>query len=75
MYFCVFAEGGRLEQELKYTEEKLGASSELVNQIVIQTPVSGNNVLTQESFIQHRDAIVRASDIVVNMFELLVLLI
>lgn len=64
------AEGGRLEEELKYTEEKLGSGSELVNQILIQTPATGNNVLTQASMLQHRDALLRASKISINMFDL-----
>ncbi|KAL4236598.1 Protein patched 1 [Mactra antiquata] len=62
-------EGGRLEQELTYTKESIGAGSDITNQIVIQTPKSGNNVLTQDSLKQHRDALVKVSQITINMFD------
>ena len=37
--------GGRLEEELTYTRTVIGTGSEITNQIVIQTPKSGNNIL------------------------------
>ena len=66
----LFLEGGRLEKELTYTKETIGAGSDITNQIVIQTPKVGNNVLTQDSFKQHRDALVKASEITVSMFDM-----
>lgn len=66
----LFLEGGRLERELDYTKNSIGAGSDITNQIVIQTPKTGNNILTQESLKQHRDALVKASQITINMFGL-----
>ncbi|XP_052776119.1 protein patched homolog 1-like isoform X1 [Mya arenaria] len=63
-------EGGRLEEELTYTQTHIGAGSQVTNQILIQTPQSSNNVLTQESFLQHRDALVKASEINIKMFDM-----
>ena len=62
-------EGGRLEKELTYTKNAIGTGYGITNQIVIQTPKSGNNILTPESFIQHRDALVKASEIEINVFD------
>ena len=69
LFFCV-AEGGRLEEELTYTRNTIGEGSGTTNQIVIQTPKSGNNILTAESFKQHRDALVKASAISITMFDM-----
>ena len=69
-YFPCFSEGGRLEEELTYTKNTIGTGNEITNQIVIQTPKSGKNVLKQDSFKQHRDALVRASEISVNLFDM-----
>lgn len=69
--FILFvAEGGRLEEELTYTRNTIGEGSGTTNQIVIQTPKSGNNILTAESFKQHRDALVKASAISITMFDM-----
>jgi len=69
---CCSTEGGRLEEELAYTAEHIGAGSHVTNEMIIQTPRSGNNILTQESFLQHRDALVKASEITVRMFDMYV---
>lgn len=68
--FLYIAEGGRLEEELTYTRNTIGEGSGTTNQIVIQTPKSGNNILTAESFKQHRDALVKASEISITMFDM-----
>ncbi|KAH3696994.1 hypothetical protein DPMN_084478, partial [Dreissena polymorpha] len=63
-------EGGRLEEELTYSKDHIGAGAGITNQILIQTPKSGNNILSKESLLQHRDALVKASQITVEMFDI-----
>uniref|UniRef100_A0A8C7GHG3 Patched 1 n=1 Tax=Oncorhynchus kisutch TaxID=8019 RepID=A0A8C7GHG3_ONCKI len=57
--------GGRVNQELKYTRQKMGEEAMFSPQLMIQTPrQEGANVLTVEALQQHLDSAIRASRVV-----------
>ncbi|XP_062854396.1 protein patched homolog 1 [Trichomycterus rosablanca] len=62
--------GGRVNQELKYTRQKIGEESMFNPQIMIQTPRQhGENILTAEALKQHLDSAVKASRVQVYMYN------
>ena len=71
---CIFSsflctEGGQLQQELKYVEEKLGYGAGSTSEMIIQTPIDDSglsSVLTPDSLLTHLDIIKRASQVVVE---------
>lgn len=69
VYLLCFLEGGRLEEELAYTREKLGVGSGTTSEIVIQTPKIGNNILTTDSLQLHLQALLKVTQIRVEMYE------
>eukprot|EP00057_Strongylocentrotus_purpuratus_P022786 XP_011677260.1 PREDICTED: protein patched homolog 1 isoform X1 [Strongylocentrotus purpuratus] len=61
--------GGRLEQELEYTEATLGTGWGATSQIIVQTPKnSGENILTQSALLQHVRSAVLATQVEVDMY-------
>ncbi|KAM9546083.1 LOW QUALITY PROTEIN: protein patched homolog 1-like [Salvelinus alpinus] len=62
--------GGRVNQELKYTRQKMGEEAMFSPQLMIQTPrQEGANVLTVEALQQHLDSAIRASRVHVYLFN------
>ncbi|XP_048855759.1 protein patched homolog 1 isoform X2 [Brienomyrus brachyistius] len=62
--------GGRVNQELKYTRQKMGEEAMFNPQLMIQTPrEEGTNVLTVEAMRQHLDSAIRASRVHVYMYN------
>lgn len=68
--FLFVLEGGRLEEELAYTREKLGVGSGTTSEIVIQTPKIGNSILTTDSLQLHLQALLKVTQIRVEMYEM-----
>ena len=60
-------EGGRLDRELSYVEETLGAGSGGVNQMVIQTGEGGSTILSPESLLTHMHIVKQATRVTVQM--------
>lgn len=70
MYFSCVAVGGRVNQELKYTRQKIGEEAMFNPQLMIQTPrEEGANVLTVEALLQHLDSALRASRVHVYLYH------
>ena len=63
------AEGGRLEHELAYTEKILGTGNGITNELVIQTPKQGDNILSVDSLFLHHRALMAATKISVEVFD------
>ncbi|XP_071374419.1 protein patched homolog 1 isoform X1 [Centroberyx affinis] len=62
--------GGRVNQELKYTRQKMGEEAMFNPQLMIQTPrEEGANVLTVEALRQHLDSAIRASRVHVYLYN------
>ncbi|KAF7669892.1 hypothetical protein LDENG_00100550 [Lucifuga dentata] len=62
--------GGRVNQELKYTRQKIGEEAMFNPQLMIQTPrEEGANVLTVESLQQHLESAIRASRVHVYLYN------
>lgn len=70
-----FAEGGRLEKELRYTKAALGEdASSTTHQLLIQTPRTPEaSVLQPSSLLAHLDVVRAASAVSVHMFDMLVI--
>ncbi|XP_030628941.1 protein patched homolog 1 [Chanos chanos] len=62
--------GGRVNQELKYTRQKIGEESMFNPQLMIQTPrQQGANILTVEALRQHLDSAIKASRVHVFLYN------
>ncbi|RXM35062.1 Protein patched-like 1 [Acipenser ruthenus] len=62
--------GGRVNQELRYTRQKIGEEAMFNPQLMIQTPQEeGANVLTAEALRQHLDSAIQASRVHVYMYN------
>uniref|UniRef100_A0A667XQS7 Patched 1 n=1 Tax=Myripristis murdjan TaxID=586833 RepID=A0A667XQS7_9TELE len=62
--------GGRVNQELKYTRQKMGEEAMFNPQLMIQTPrEEGANVLTVEALRQHLESAIRASRVHVYLYN------
>ncbi|XP_027023016.2 protein patched homolog 1 isoform X1 [Tachysurus fulvidraco] len=62
--------GGRVNQELKYTRQKIGEEAMFNPQLMIQTPRQHSaNILTVEALKQHLDSAVKASRVHVYMYN------
>ncbi|XP_075905578.1 protein patched homolog 1 isoform X2 [Nelusetta ayraudi] len=62
--------GGRVNQELKYTRQKIGEEAMFNPQLMIQTPrEEGANVLTVEALLQHLESAIRASRVHVYLYS------
>ena len=65
-YLCL-TEGGRLEKELSYVTDHLGAGAGATSQMVIQTPRNDHgSVLTPDSLLAHLRVLRAASRVVVD---------
>uniref|UniRef100_A0A3P8WKK3 Patched 1 n=1 Tax=Cynoglossus semilaevis TaxID=244447 RepID=A0A3P8WKK3_CYNSE len=65
--------GGRVNQELKYTRQKIGEEAMFNPQLMIQTPrEEGANVLTVEALAQHLESALRASRVHISTVLLIV---
>ncbi|XP_041926269.1 protein patched homolog 1 isoform X1 [Alosa sapidissima] len=63
-------DGGRVNEELKYTRQKIGEEAMFNPQLMIQTPrEQGANVLTLEALRQHHDSALKASQVQVYMYN------
>lgn len=68
----LFAEGGRLSEELEYTESVLGEGYGSSSQIIVQTPPEDSqskNMLTKESLLLHLQAVLAATQTEVHLFD------
>ncbi|XP_051949983.1 protein patched homolog 1 isoform X3 [Xyrauchen texanus] len=62
--------GGRVNQELKYTRQKIGEEAMFSPQLMIQTPrQEGANILTVEALKQHLDSAIKASRVHIYMYN------
>ncbi|KAM9393764.1 protein patched homolog 1 isoform 2-T2 [Pholidichthys leucotaenia] len=62
--------GGRVNQELKYTRQKMGEENMFNSQLMIQTPrEEGANVLTVEALLQHLKSAIQASRVHVYLYS------
>lgn len=62
--------GGRVNQELKYTRQKIGEEAMFNPQLMIQTPrEEGANVLTVEALLQHLESAIQASKVHVYLYN------
>ncbi|KAK8775125.1 hypothetical protein V5799_031529 [Amblyomma americanum] len=63
--------GGRLEREQAYVRANLGEGVGTSSQLVIQTAPAGRDLLRRpEALLSHLDALSRATQVTVDMFEL-----
>ena len=72
IYFSLFlfvSEGGRLQEELKYVESKLGRGAGSTSELIIQTPRDDGSILTPEALLAHLDVIKAASKVVVEKHD------
>ncbi|KAK1801264.1 hypothetical protein P4O66_022958 [Electrophorus voltai] len=61
---------GRVNQELRYTRQKIGEEAMYNPQLMIQTPRQrGASILTAEALKQHLDSALRASRVHVSMYN------
>lgn len=68
--FCLCPVGGRVNQELKYTRQKIGEEAMFNPQLMIQTPrEEGANVLTVDALLQHLESAIRASRVHVYLYN------
>ena len=66
----MFSEGGRLSKELKYTRSVLGEDSGDFNELMLlQTPRRGGSATDKESLLLHQQALQKASEISVYMYD------
>lgn len=64
-------EGGRLEQELMYTQKSLGEKETTTHQLLIQTPRDPDgSVLTTDSMLTHLEVLRQATAVTVQMFDI-----
>ena len=68
-YFFFVSEGGRLQEELKYVESKLGRGAGSTSELIIQTPRDDGSILTPEALLAHLDVIKAASKVVVEKHD------
>uniref|UniRef100_A0A8C6VX29 Patched 1 n=1 Tax=Nothobranchius furzeri TaxID=105023 RepID=A0A8C6VX29_NOTFU len=62
--------GGRVNQELKYTRQKMGEEAMFNPQLMIQTPrEEGASILTVEAILQHLESALRASRVHVYLYN------
>ena len=62
--------GGRLEKELEYTKKALGEGYGGTNELLIQTPnMEGSNILSVKAMKQHLQALTRATNVSVDLFD------
>ncbi|XP_061784946.1 protein patched homolog 1 isoform X3 [Nerophis lumbriciformis] len=62
--------GGRVNQELKYTRQKIGEEAMFNPQLMIQTPRDeGASILTVEALLQHLESAIRASRVHVYLYH------
>uniref|UniRef100_A0A3Q1IQ49 SSD domain-containing protein n=1 Tax=Anabas testudineus TaxID=64144 RepID=A0A3Q1IQ49_ANATE len=62
--------GGRVNQELKYTRQKIGEEAMFNPQLMIQMPrEEGANVLTVEALLQHLESAIQASRVHVYLYN------
>lgn len=68
---CLFAEGGRLERELKYTHAALGEADSSTHQLVIQTPRDPEaSLLHPAALLSHLDVVRAATSVTVQLFDM-----
>ena len=68
-FFVFVSEGGRLQEELKYVESKLGRGAGSTSELIIQTPRDDGSILTPEALLAHLDVIKAASKVVVEKHD------
>ena len=65
-----FTADGRLERELAYSKSRLGEGSGITNELIIQTPQHGGSVLSVDSLLLHYNALLAASKVTVDMYDM-----
>lgn len=67
----LFAEGGRLEKELRYTQKTLGEASGSTHELLIQTPKDlAASLLHPEALLTHLDVVKAATSVSVHLFDM-----
>lgn len=70
IFLLGFIVGGRVNQELKYTRQKIGEEAMFNPQLMIQTPrQEGADILTVEAIKQHLNSAIKASRVQVYMYN------
>jgi patched 1 len=70
-YFLPFSEGGRLEEELKYTQKSLGEMDSSTHQLLIQTPNDKEaTILHPQALLTHLEVVKQAISVTVHMFDI-----
>ncbi|XP_067928680.1 protein patched homolog 1-like [Watersipora subatra] len=63
-------DGGRLSKELEYTKSVLGENYGSSSQVIVQTPNDQkNNILTKTSLLRHLEAVMKATQVEVHLFD------
>lgn len=66
-----FTEGGRLEEELKYTQKSLGETDSSTHQLLIQIPKDPDaSVLHPQALLTHLEVVKLATSVQVHMFDI-----
>lgn len=66
----ISTEGGRLEQELAYTQKSLGEIETSTHQLLIQTPKDPDaSVLHPQALLTHLEVLKQAMSIEIEMFD------
>lgn len=66
-----FSEGGKLEEELKYTQKSLGDMESSTHQLLIQTPKDPDaSVLHTAALLTHLEVVRQAKEVTVHMFDI-----
>lgn len=67
----IYTEGGRLEQELLYTQKSLGEMESTTHQLLIQTPKDPDaSVLNSQALLTHLEVLRQATSVTVQMFDI-----
>lgn len=68
--YFIITEGGRLEEEIKYTQKSLGETDSTTHQLLIQTPKdTGASVLHPQALLTHLEILQIATSVQVHMFH------
>lgn len=74
-YFWIFIEGGRLESELRYSQQVLGESESVVHLLISQTAKTNTNIIPppqifhRKALLTHLKLLKAASHVTVNIFD------
>lgn len=71
IFVLTLIEGGRLEQELRYTQKSLGETDSSTHQLLIQTPHDPDaSVLHPQALLTHLDVLRQAISVSIYMYDI-----